>query len=87
MESDIDLDRALLTKIANNPEMDGTRDHPYFGEVHEALRVPGYPDEKIIHQLKLLEQRGCFIGKPRPYVSGLSPAGHDYLNSIRSRGK
>jgi hypothetical protein len=84
VERNMDLIRDLLLTIEQNPEMDYTRQFPIN---HPALDVPGYSPDQLAYHAKLLLENDYVKGDYRgPMISGLTSAGHDFLDNIRDAG-
>ena len=75
MKRDMDLVRKIL--LAIEEEYDGH-------SVAQVNRIEGYPDEQVHYTVKLLLAEGYIAGKATYAIRGLSWAGHDFLDAIRS---
>jgi len=77
----MELIRDLLLKIEANQQMDRTREYPLG---REEISILGHSDEEIHYHLDLLFDAQYIAGNPKiPTVSGLTMAGHDFLDSIK----
>lgn len=84
MERKMDLVRDLLLKIEGDQEMDFTRQFPIG---HPSLDIPGYSSDQLAYHARLLLENGYAKGDYRgPSISGLTWAGHEFLDSIKDIG-
>jgi hypothetical protein len=87
MKRDIDLIRELMLKLESFPMEPG--DNVHITPDNPGVQVDGYSVDQIDCHLTLIEQAG-FIERSRsgPAIGimfrGLSWAGHDFLDSVRS---
>ena len=84
MHRDMDLARALLIKIADDPNLNGRSRYLVYADTYP---VDGYSYEQIDYHIRLLIDGGLLDGEPMAspgyVIGGPTWAGHEFIDNTR----